>query len=127
VALMQDERRPRWEHGNGMEDLYVLRPSGFIDAENGLRLRHTVGDVIAARPQDILIDCAQVEFMDSSGFGCLVSTLKKVREQGRQLFLCGLGSQLRTVLELTGTDRVFTVFPSYDDCIAHLRQSRSGG
>jgi anti-anti-sigma factor len=108
-----------------MEDLYVLRPSGFIDAENGLQLRHTVGDLVAAKPQDILIDCSQVEFMDSSGFGCLVSTLKRVREQGRQLFLCSLSSQLRTVLELTGTDRVFTVFPSYDDCVAHLRETRS--
>jgi anti-anti-sigma factor len=110
-----------------MEDLYVLRPSGFIDAENGLQLRHTVGDVIAARPQDILIDCAQVEFMDSSGFGCLVSTLKRVREQGRQLFLCSLCSRLRALLELTGTDGVFTIFPSYDACIAHLEQIRSGG
>jgi anti-anti-sigma factor len=110
-----------------MEDLYVLRPSGFIDAENGMHLRHTVGDVIALKPQDILIDCSQVEFMDSSGFGCLVSSLKRVREQGRQLFLCGLRSQLRTVLELTGTDKVFPVFPSYDACVAHLRQMRESG
>jgi anti-anti-sigma factor len=110
-----------------MEDLYVLRPSGFIDAENGMLLRHTVGDVIALKAQDILIDCTQVEFMDSSGFGCLVSALKRVREQGRQLFLFGLRSQLRTVLELTGTDRAFLVFPTYDDCVAHLQRSRDSG
>ncbi|KEF43358.1 MAG: hypothetical protein ER33_01030 [Cyanobium sp. CACIAM 14] len=107
-----------------MEDLYVLRPSGFIDAEKGLELRHTIGDLVAARPQDILIDCAGVDFMDSSGFGCLVATLKRVREQGRQLYLCSLSSQLRMVLELTGTDRVFTVFPGYEECLAHLRSAR---
>jgi anti-anti-sigma factor len=123
---VQDEVCQLWENGTGMEDLYILRPSGFIDAENGLRLRHAVEDVIASKPQDILIDCGQVEFMDSSGFGCLVSTLKKVREQARQLYLCNLTPQICTVLELTGTDRVFTVFPNADDCVAHLQQSRSG-
>ncbi len=63
--------------------------------------------------------------MDSSGFGSLVTALKRVRECGKQLYLCSLNSQMRIVLELTGTDRVFTIFPSRHDCIEFATKSES--
>ncbi len=105
-----------------MDDLYILRPRGFIDAQNGGDLRAQICSVLAEKPKDFLIDCQDVEFMDSSGFGALVSTLKRVREHGRQLYLCSLNSQLRLVLELTGTDRVFTIFPSSHECFTFVSE-----
>jgi anti-anti-sigma regulatory factor len=43
------------------------------------------------------------------------------------LYLCSLNSQMRIVLELTGTDRVFTIFPSSHDCIEFASKSESNG
>lgn len=108
-----------------MKDLYILRPTGFIDAQNGGDLRDRIGSALAEKPRDILIDCHDVEFMDSSGFGALVSALKRVREHGKQLFLCSLNSQLRVVLELTGTDRVFTIFANSHDCFTFVSERQS--
>ncbi len=108
-----------------MEDLYILRPKGFIDSQNGGDLRAQICSVLAEKPKDFLIDCQDVEFMDSSGFGALVSTLKRVREHGRQLYLCSLNSQLRLVLELTGTDRVFNIFPSSHECFTFISERSS--
>jgi anti-anti-sigma factor len=45
--------------------------------------------------------------MDSSGFGALVGCLKKVREAGSRLALRSPASQMKLVLEITGTDKVF--------------------
>jgi anti-anti-sigma factor len=103
-----------------MSSYHILTPRGFIDAQNGSDLRDRIVSILVEQPRDVVIDCKDVEFMDSSGFGCLVSALKRVREQGNQLCLSGINSQLRAVLELTGTDRVFPIFPTLDDAIAHL-------
>lgn len=103
---------------NFVDDLCILNPTGLLDAQSGADLRQSIGTILAEKPRDILIDCQGLEFMDSSGFGALVSVLKRVREQGRQLFLCDLTSQVRIVLELTGTEKVFTIFPNSEACIA---------
>lgn len=110
-----------------VDDLYILKPLGLLDAQSGEELRQSVGTVLAERPRNILIDCQGIDFMDSSGFGALVSVLKRIREQGKQLFLCGLCSQVRIVLELTGTEKVFTIVPDSGACIALLSAYDSGG
>ncbi|MCP9834550.1 STAS domain-containing protein [Cyanobium sp. Aljojuca 7A6] len=110
-----------------MDDLCILNPTGLLDAQSGADLRHSIATILADKPRDILIDCQGVDFMDSSGFGALVSVLKRVREQDRQLFLCGLCSQVRIVLELTGTEKVFTIFPNSEACVAALAVDQSGG
>jgi anti-anti-sigma factor len=110
-----------------VEKLFVLTPSGFINAETGSDIRARIGSLLLDNPRDILIDCRDVQFMDSSGFGSLVSALKRVREHGKQLYLCSLNSQLRIVLELTGTDRVFTIFPSSHECMEFVSKLQSDG
>ena len=59
-----------------------------------------------------------VEFMASSGFGCLVAALKRVRQHEKRLCLCGINSQLRSVLELAGVDQIIPIVPAVDDFIA---------
>lgn len=108
-----------------MNDLYILKPKGFVDAQNGGDLRAQICSVLAEKPKDFLIDFQDVEFMDSSGFGALVSALKRVREHKRQIYLCSLNSQLRLVLELTSMDRVFTIFPSSHDCFTFVAERLS--
>jgi len=100
-----------------VEKLYVLTPLGLMNSETGSDLRSEIASLLKKAPKDILIDCQNIQFMDSSGFGSLVSALKRVREHGKQLYLCSLNSQLRMVLELTGTDGVFPIFPSSRECI----------
>jgi len=85
----------------------VLQPSGVLDAALGARLRDQVVEALAASPTAVLIDMAGITFMDSSGFGALVMVLKRSREAGCRLALGRPNSQVRLVLELTGTDRVF--------------------
>jgi anti-anti-sigma factor len=70
-------------------------------------LLEQVREALITEPDIVVIDCQQITFMDSSGFGALVGCLKKVREAGRRLVLRSPASQMRLVLEITGTDKVF--------------------
>ena len=103
-----------------MEAYLILSPKGFIDAQNGSDLRDRINSLLADNPRHVLIDCQGVEFMDSSGFGCLVSALKRVRESGKQMCLSSINSQLRIVLELTGMDRIFPIFATLEESIASV-------
>lgn len=93
-------------------EIKVFRPSGIIDSINGAALRREVNDALAAGAKVILVDFQDVTFMDSSGLGALVMTLKNVREAEGKLALCSIIDQIRMLLELTSMDKVFQVFPN---------------
>ncbi|MEA5475314.1 STAS domain-containing protein [Synechococcus sp. CCY9201] len=105
-----------------MAELHILRPTGFINADTGADLRDRIHSLTVGDPRSVLIDCGAITFMDSSGFSCLITALKRLRRQGRELFLCSLNSQLRVILETTGTIQVFRIFPSSADCLLYLEQ-----
>ena len=93
----------------------VIQPSGILDSINGNRLRREISDMVEDGAKAVLIDCREVEFMDSSGLGALVMSLKTVREAGSKLSICSINDQLRILLELTSMDDIFEIFASQED------------
>jgi anti-anti-sigma factor len=91
------------------ESLHVIAPSGILDATQGKALRDKFMTTLEGGVKDFRLDMGQITFMDSAGFGALVMILKKVREAGGQLTLTNVQHQVRLVLELTGTDKIFTL------------------
>lgn len=90
----------------------VVQPTGILDSVCGNQLRREVGDLLESKQINILIDCQDVEFMDSSGLSCLIMTLKNVRTAGGNLALSNLNGQLRLLLELTAMEDIFKIFDS---------------
>lgn len=57
----------------------------------------------------IIIDFSKTTFLDSSGIGSIVASLKTARENGRELVLYGVNSQIMSVFSLTGLDQILTI------------------
>lgn len=89
----------------------ILQPSGFFDGRQGRKIHEELSEIIASGAKIILIDFQSITFMDSSGFGTLLLTLKKIRQQEAKLALCSINDQIRMILDLTNTSKVFDVFP----------------
>ena len=67
----------------------------------------------------IVLDLAAVRFMDSSGLGAMVSTLKLLGRDGN-LVVCGVTDPVMNLFKLTRMDRVFPMFPSESDALDAL-------
>lgn len=96
------------------ETTQLISLSGILDASSGRALRDDVNEALAAGHRTILIDFQAGTYIDSNGFGALVACLKKTKEAGCKLHLCGLNNQVRLVMEMTGTDRIFDIFKDPD-------------
>ncbi|MEB3263089.1 MAG: STAS domain-containing protein, partial [Synechococcus sp.] len=70
----------------------VLTPSGILNGESGKQLEATVRSSLEGTQGPLLLDCSELSFMDSSGFGHLVVSHKLARQQERELLLCGLNN-----------------------------------
>ncbi|NES24112.1 MAG: STAS domain-containing protein [Symploca sp. SIO3E6] len=87
----------------------VVRPSGILDGTKAGQFRQEITKLVESNVDIVLIDFADVTFMDSSGLGALVLALKTVRAAGGKLFICSVNDQIRMLFELTSMDRVFEI------------------
>ncbi|CAN5510807.1 STAS domain-containing protein [soil metagenome] len=65
----------------------------------------------------IIIDLTNVEFVDSSFLGAIVSGLKKVTGIKGDIKVLGLQPPVRAMFELTRLYKVFEIFDSRDDAV----------
>ena len=69
----------------------------------------------------LILNLAEVGFMDSSGLSVLVSALKATRAKGGDIALLHLSPNVRSLIELT---RLQQIFPIFDDEAAALTRLR---
>ena len=89
----------------------VLPPRVVVTNSQELRreLQQTATDNELSR---LVLDLSQVEFMDSSGIGVLVSLLKSMRATGGDVVLLKPQGSVRMLLDLTRLSSVFTIAPN---------------
>ena len=96
-----------------VDGVTVLDLSGRITlGEGSVQLRDAIRDLIGKGQKHILLDLGEVNYIDSSGLGELVSAYTTARNQGAELKLLKLTKKVHDLLQLT---KLYTVFDIYDD------------
>ena len=96
-----------------VDGVTVLDLSGRITlGEGSVQLRDAIRDLIGKGQKSILLNMGDVNYIDSSGLGELVSAYTTARNQGAALKLLGLTKKVNDLLQLT---KLYTVFDIYDD------------
>lgn len=105
----------------------------IVPKNDGVAVAEMVGDLnlqcasdvrarLAAAVEDgqsrLVVDLEQVNFIDSSGLGALISGLKSARQAGGDLRIANPREQARVVLKLTTLDRVLRPYDSVEDALA---------
>ena len=90
-----------------------------IVADVAPRFKHQLMDYITEGNRSIVLDMGSVSFIDSSGLGALVSSLKVIGKEG-DLVLCGTGGTVTSMFKLTRMDKVFRMFNTTEEAIAAL-------
>ena len=94
--------------------LIVLQPQGRLDLQRCPGLEKQMVSLVPGPHNLLVIDLAQVDFMDSYGLVTLIKGLKAARKSSCRLVLCNLQASVRLVFDLTQMDSVFEIFESYD-------------
>lgn len=94
-------------------DVQILDCSGKITLGEGtMAIRNTVREVLKNGGKKIILNLSEVNYIDSSGIGELVSTYTTVTNQGGKLKLLNLTKKIQELLQIT---KLLTVFSVYDN------------
>jgi len=84
----------------------LLQINGEIDMATGPELRQRIVQYVQEGHVNIIVDLAEVDFIDSTGLGVLIGGLKRTRSNGGDLQCIGLSEPLKEMFKLTGLDAV---------------------
>lgn len=87
-----------------------------IDAHNSGELKDLFIKVLEEEAgRNLVIDLNEVQFIDSSGLGALLSGLKNAELRSSEFILAGLQPRVRSMFELTRLHRVFDIYPKLEE------------
>ncbi len=96
-----------------VDGVTVLDLSGRITlGEGSVTLREAVQDQLAKGNKHILLNLGNVDYIDSSGIGELVTAFTSVKNAGGELKLLNLTKKVHDLLQIT---KLYTVFDVSDD------------
>ncbi len=96
-----------------VDGITIVDLSGRITlGEGSVVLRDTIRDLLSKGSKKLLLNLAEVTYIDSSGIGELVSAFTTVRNQGGELKLLNLTKKVHDLLQIT---KLYTVFDVKDD------------
>lgn len=99
-------------------DCAVLRVTGEVDVYTAPELRECVIHLIENGTRHIIADLRGVSFLDSTGLGALVGSLKRVRTRDGSLRLVTSTDRILEIFRITGLNRAFALYPSVPDAVA---------
>ncbi len=95
------------EQVNGAD---VLRLEGRLDASSAKEIKDRISDLAKNKRVNLVVDMAGINFIDSSGLGSLVASLRSVNKLGGDIRIASLQDQVRAIFELTRLHRIFEIF-----------------
>jgi len=100
-------------------DAVILDMSGRVSLGEALAdLRDSIREALAGDQKNILLNLAEVSYIDSSGLGQLIGSYATVTGRGGQMKLLNLQKRVKDLMQIT---KLLTVFETYTSEGAALR------
>lgn len=98
----------------------IVRVAGEIDVFTAPSFKSAVSRAIESKAGDLIIDLTDVGYMDSSGFGTLLSATKRIKPVGGSVILVGCSEAIERMLNITHLDTIFAVCSNLDEAMASI-------
>jgi anti-sigma B factor antagonist len=99
-------------------DRSIVSAAGELDAHSAPALQTELDRLSTVAGASVVVDLTDVAFIDSTGLGVLVTTLKHVREANGRLDVVVSRPRVLKVFTLTGLDGVIPLHSTLDEALA---------
>jgi anti-sigma B factor antagonist len=101
-------------------NVWIIALSGEVDLYTAPEFKQQLLEVINQGAKEVVVDFSNTTFIDSTTLGVLVGGVKRLRTNEGQLSLVSSDRNITKIFEITGLDRVFTIYGSRDEAVAGI-------
>jgi anti-sigma B factor antagonist len=99
----------------------VLYITGRLDLAGGAMLKEQVKKLLTSNNSSIHLNLNSVDFINSSGLGALVSTMKEIRLARGRLTMSNLASYVQEIFDITQLSHIFEIFKTEEEALNSYR------
>ena len=99
----------------------ILALSGRLDASNAPELEGKLLGLIAGGDRRLVVDCGQLDYINSAGLRALLVAAKRLNPSGGKIVLAALKDQIKEVFDIAGFSSIFQIHGTQDEALAALR------
>jgi len=105
------------------DDAYVISLAGEVDLYTAPEFKQQLLEVIGQGGKQVIVDFSDTTFIDSTTLGVLVGGVKRLRTNEGQLSLVCSDRNITKIFEITGLDRVFTIYPTRSEAVSNVKSA----
>ena len=107
------------------DSTHVIALAGEVDLYTAPELKQELLDAIGKGAREVIVDFSKTTFIDSTTLGVLVGGVKRLRPNGGSLSIVCSDQNITKIFEITGLDRVFTIYPTREEALEHVGSTES--
>lgn len=104
----------------------VLTLKGRLDLSSGSALKEQVKALFNDEKSNVHLNLAEVEFINSSGLGSLVSIMKETRLRKGRLTLSNLASYVQEIFDITQLSHIFEIYATQEEALGSYQSINVG-
>jgi anti-sigma B factor antagonist len=91
-----------------------------LDANSAHRVKAEIKGLLSDEVKNVIVDLSNIQFIDSTGFGALISVLKTIKSRDGRMILSGVTDEVRELMDLMQLLSVFELRSSVKDAESQL-------
>ena len=95
----------------------IVHLQGEIDLHQSPGLHEALVDICGEKPARLILNMADVRYIDSSGVGSLVEIYRRLKREKGAFVLVAPGSRVMSVLEITRLDKFFAIVNTQEEAM----------
>ena len=107
-----------------IDDISVLRLSGFLDANTAPSLEASIEEHINNSSYKIIVDFSDLDYISSAGLGVFMSQIETIRDNNGDLKMSNMQKKVYSVFELLGFPMIFEICDTQEECIKKFNDGK---
>ena len=103
----------------------VLTPEGDVDMHSMRSLREALEPVLKGGEEAVVVDLADVSFMDSTGLALMLNAARRLTRRSRAFAIACPDGPIRRAFHVSGMEDFFVIRPALEDALADAQPAFS--
>jgi anti-sigma B factor antagonist len=112
--------------GSGSHGVSVLKVSGYLDTTTASELETALYGLLDKACYKVVVDLSGVNYISSAGWGIFIGEIKRIRNHGGDLKLCGMVGDVHEVFQLLEFHSILEAHPTTREAIESFGARNSG-
>ena len=113
-------------HATQKDEARVLYIDGYINAHTVQDFERSVLSALEDKNYRLLINCQDLQYINSSGLGVLMGVIEEIQDNGGFLYLSNMNETVYNIFDTLGFTHLFKVFKTEEEAFSSLGAAESG-